>query len=334
MRPSGQTRTRHNPQLREARERCERTVTMVVDILKTSKFPNDLEILLDQHFVTHAFPEGAEAMARFLDRHGDRIRGIASSSRGGLVDDTLMARLPKLEVISSYSAGTENIDAEAAARRGVKLVTSSQALADDVADVALALMLCLLRRLGAAERHVREGRWSQGAFELGNCLKAKKVGILGLGTIGREIARRAEAFRMEVGYTGRYPKADSPFRYFDRLADLAGWCDMLVVSCPGGPDTFHLVDAAILKALGPDRFLVNIARGSVVDEVALIAALQALTLKGAGLDVFNNEPAVPAELIASDRVVLLPHIGSGTVETRKAMGVSMVEALKAHLIED
>jgi len=194
----------------------------------------------------------------------------------------------------------------------------------------MGLTLATLRRMSLGDRYVRAGSWLKGALPLAQKVGGKTMGILGYGRIGKAIAKRAEAFGMHIVYHGRKPQADVAHKYYPKLADMAHDCDVLMVICPGGPATFHIVNAEVLKALGPEGTLINVARGSVVDEQALVKALTDGTLGAAGLDVFENEPRVPEALFALDQVVLQPHVGSATHETRKAMGDLTVDNLRAH----
>ncbi|MEI2418387.1 2-hydroxyacid dehydrogenase [Orrella sp. JC864] len=256
----------------------------------------------------------------YLREHGPRIRAIATSGRHG-ADRALIESLPALEAIISYGVGYDPIDVQAAHERGVAVSNTPGVLDACVADTALALLLAVSRRVCEADRFVRAGRWPSEGFGLGASLAGKRCGILGLGNIGLQIARRAEAFGMQVLYANRQPRPDAPAHYGYRpdAASLAQDSDWLVVAVPGGAGTRHLVDAGVLQALGPQGRLVNVARGSVVDEAALVQALQQGTIAGAGLDVFEHEPQVPAALMEMEQVVLLPHIASGTHETRQAM---------------
>jgi len=250
---------------------------------------------------------------------GDKIRGIVTSGIMG-TDNALLERLPNLEVISSFGVGYDAVDTAYIASRGIQLSNTPDVLNNAVADTALALLLCVSRKVSEAERFVRAGKWTTGKFPLGRDLTGKTCGIVGLGKIGKTIARRAAAFDMNIAYFRRgqaYP--DVSYTHYADLNELAKASDYLVVIVPGGPDTEKLINAQVLKALGSDSYLINVARGSVVDEKALIAALQAGEIAGAGLDVFEDEPNVPAELLSMDQVVLTPHIGSGTHETRQAM---------------
>lgn len=231
----------------------------------------------------------------------------------------LMARLPALRLVAAFGAGTDQIDHAAAKARGIVVTNTPAVTADDVADVALALILGLLRETMAADRWVRSGRWvREGAMPLATPLKGKRVGLLGFGSIGHAVALRAAACGMEPGYFARSPRPVAWQRLPGPLA-LATWSDVLVVALPSTGATRGMVDAAMLAALGPQGWLVNVARGDVVDEAALVAAIEAGTIAGAGLDVFADEPQVPEALIASDRCVLFPHIGSATTDTRRAM---------------
>ncbi|WP_449255341.1 2-hydroxyacid dehydrogenase [Bosea sp. (in: a-proteobacteria)] len=258
--------------------------------------------------------------------HGDRIRGIATTGKASL-DRTLLARLPALEIVACYSAGLDNIDTEALAKRGIALTNSSAALADEVADLAIALMVMARRRLVAADAHVRSGAWAGGAFPLGRSVRGARIGLLGLGHIGSGIARRAEAMGMHPRYCTRRPVAGCAYPHHPNAEALASDSDVFVVACPGGVRNRGLVDEAVLAALGPESTLVNIARGDIIDEPALVDALATGRLGSAGLDVFADEPNVPARLRELQNVVLAPHLGSATLETRSAMGASVVRSL-------
>lgn len=260
---------------------------------------------------------------------GRQIRAIATTGKGPVSGD-LIERLPNLEIIASYSAGLDGIDTGTAERRGVKVANTSHILCDDVADIALWLVIGVARRLLAADRYIRVGAWPGGAFPLTRSMRGLKVGILGLGHIGQAVAQRLTSCGAEVGYHNRSSKLGVSYPYFDQLVSMARWCDGLVVCCPGGAKTHHLVDRDILRAVGPEGFVVNIARGSIVDEAALIRCLEEGDICAAGLDVFANEPEVPERLRQDDRVILLPHLGSGTLSTRIEMGRAMVGALLDH----
>jgi len=256
-----------------------------------------------------------------------RARALITSGLDG-APASLIARMPKLEIITVNSVGYDLVDMQTAIARGIPVTHTPNVLTDDVADLALGLMLMTSRRLGVADRFVRAGRWMQEKFPVSGKVSGKRLGILGLGRIGRAIAARAEGFGMEILYTDR-AKMDAPYRFLPDILSLARESDFLMVASSAGPDAKHLVNAAVLDALGPDGILINIARGSVVDEVALIAALEQGKIGGAGLDVFEHEPNVPPALFGRDDVVLLPHIASSTRETRSDMGRLVISNLEA-----
>lgn len=243
----------------------------------------------------------------------------------------VLSRLPNVKMISVFGVGTDKLDLEECRRRGIIVATTRGTLNDDVADCALMLTIALHRELLPQDRFARDGGWArEGKAWLTHTMAGKKLGIFGMGDIGVEIARRAEAFRMEVGYHNR-SRRDAPQRYFDTLAGLADWCDTLVLAAPGTAETFHVVNAAMLDRIGPQGFLVNIARGQLVDEAALVAALDAGRIAGAGLDVFEDEPRPHPGLIASPRTVLTPHAASATVETRTRMAGKVVSNLRDYI---
>lgn len=257
------------------------------------------------------------------------VRAVVTSGRVG-VPSELMAALPNLEIVTNFGVGYDTTDVEQAVARGIRVTNTPDVLTDCVADTALGLMLDVFRRFGASERFLREGRWESGGFPLTRRFSGSTVGVLGLGRIGQAIARRAAAFDTTILYTTRRPVDGVEWEHVASAVDLARRSDVLVVAVPGGASTENLVDAEVIRALGPDGFLVNIARGSVVDEDALIAALEAGEIAGAGLDVFAHEPHVPERLIRDD-VTLLPHVGSGTHETRADMRDLTLANLRAHL---
>ena len=258
-----------------------------------------------------------------------RIRAIAGSGESK-VSRELIAQLPKLEVISVFGVGYDGVDVAAARERGISVTNTPDVLNDEVADLAIGLAIAVARRIPQADRYVREGKWPGGPMPLARKMSGARLGIVGLGRIGNAIAKRAEAFGMTIAYTSRNARPESPYRYLPSAEALAAEVDFLVVITPGGAGTRKLIDAKVLKALGKDGYLINVARGSVVDEAALIEALQNGTIAGAGLDVFENEPNVPAALAALDNVVLTPHVGSATWQTRHAMGDLAFGNLVAH----
>lgn len=266
-------------------------------------------------------PELHDAVAErhtAVDEPRDDVVAIVCTN-SGRVDADLISSLPGLRVIANHGVGYDNIDLDACRERGVVVSNTPGVLDAAVAETALGLLIATVRRLPQADRFVREGRWSDGAFPLTPQVAGSRVGIVGLGRIGTTIADLLAALGCEVSYHNRRPKPGSPYRYVDDLTALAAGVDALVLVVPGGPDTEGLVDAAVLDALGPDGVLVNVARGSVVDQPALVEALQQGRLGAAGLDVYLGEPEVPEALRALDTVVLLPHVGSATVPTRAAM---------------
>jgi len=257
------------------------------------------------------------------------VRGLATEANRG-ASRALIAALPRLEMISCFGVGIDLIDLDAARERGVPVTNTPGILGDEVADLAIGLMLASARQIVYADRFVREGLWQKAPISLGRSVSGKTMGVLGLGGIGRAIADRGAAFRMHVIYNGPRRKPDAPYEYVADVVELARRSDYLMVACKGGPETRHLVSAAVIEALGPSGTLVNVARGSVVDEAALASALGSKRLGYAALDVFENAPHVRPELLALPNVIVQPHHGSATVETRGAMGALMVENLLAH----
>jgi lactate dehydrogenase-like 2-hydroxyacid dehydrogenase len=259
----------------------------------------------------------------------ERAEDIVAVANGGTtIDGEFLDRLPSLQIIASFGVGYDKIDAAAAADRGVVVTNTPGVLDDEVADTALGLLLMTVRELPQAERYLRAGRWQkEGPYPLTpTTVHGRTMGILGLGRIGEAIAHRAKAFGVSVAYHNRRRK-DVAYRYYPTLLELAREVDVLMVVIPGGEDTRHLVNAEILEALGPNGILINVARGSVVDEAALVEALRSKAILGAGLDVFEHEPAVHPGLLEVDNAVLLPHVGSASVPTRDAMGRLVVENL-------
>lgn len=266
--------------------------------------------------------------ASFLAAQGAEFTGVVTTASIGLKAEVIGA-LPRLQVISSFGVGFDALDIGAAKARGVQVGYTPGVLNDCVADMAFALMLDVSRGIAASDRFVRRGEWPQARFALGTRVSGKRLGIVGMGRIGQAVAERASGFRMEVGYHNRRPAEGCLLSYFESLTALAQWADYLVLTVAGGTDTRHLVNRDVLNALGPHGYLINVARGSVVDEAALIDALTERRIAGAGLDVFENEPSVPDALIALDNVVLTPHTASATHETRRAMADLVLENLES-----
>lgn len=245
------------------------------------------------------------------------------------VDGALLDALPEVRHVAQVAVGYDNVDVEACRARSVLVTHTPDVLTDEVADLSVGLLIATVRQLPQADRYLRAGGWLQRPYPLTPTLRGRTVGILGLGRIGKAIATRLQAFGLTIEYHGRRPQADAPYRYRPTLLELARSCDVLIVAASGGAETRHLVNAEVLAALGPQGVLINIGRGSVVDERALIDALREHRILAAGLDVFDDEPRVPAELIAMEQVVLLPHVASASEHTRNAMGQLVIDNLVA-----
>jgi lactate dehydrogenase-like 2-hydroxyacid dehydrogenase len=266
-----------------------------------------------------------------LASHAAGATALVTSVRRGC-SAAMIERLPELRLISSWGVGYETIDVAAANARGIRVTNTPHVLDDCVADMAWALLLAAARRTSEGDRYVKGGQWRTiGAFPLTTKVSGKRLGILGLGRIGEAVARRGAGFDMEVRYHNRRARADTSYRHEPSLTELARWADFLVVACVGGPATRHLVSAEVIDALGPQGILINIARGTVIDQQAMVTALVAGRLGGAGLDVLENEPAAPPELLEMDQVTLMPHTGSATRDTRRAMEQLVIDNLEAFL---
>ena len=279
---------------------------------------NEFEIL---------YPEGTADPAACVREAAARVRAVITNGTTG-IDAATIAALPKLELICSFSAGYEQVDVGAARQRGITVSHGPGVNAASAAELAIGLLVAAQRGVVHRDRLIRSGGWADARW-LSPTIGGKRLGIVGLGVVGAAIATRAVAFDMAIGYHNRRPRGGVPYR-FDTLQALAEWSDHVVVSCPGGVATRHLIDRTILNALGPNGYLVNIARGSVVETQALIAALEAGTIAGAALDVYEDEPAIPAALAAMDNVVLLPHVGGFTAEAFRAGFELVRENLRAH----
>jgi lactate dehydrogenase-like 2-hydroxyacid dehydrogenase len=285
---------------------------MKIDILQLGAFPPPLQAMIDAKFQVHT-----EAELQGNDALRNAIRGIITRSAVD-VPPALVESLPNLQIISTSGVGYDRIPRDVAARRGIVVTNTPDVLNTAVAELCVGLVLSLLRRIPEAQRFVMDGKWAKSPFAMGSNLSGKDVGIVGLGRIGKEIARRLDAFDVKLSYFGRNDQKLA-YRFEPDLHALARRSDVLIVAAPGGADTSKLIDGAVLEALGPEGYLVNMARGSLVDETALLDALSNRRIAGAGLDVFENEPNIDARFLGLDNVVLTPHIASATNETRHAM---------------
>jgi lactate dehydrogenase-like 2-hydroxyacid dehydrogenase len=267
---------------------------------------------------------------KFFAETAPRVRGLAVAATEERVDGAFMTRFPRLEIVASFGVGYDHVDARWAGEHGITVTNTPDVLTEEVADTALGLLLCTVREFPQAERYLRAGKWREKNYPLSKAtLRDRTVGVVGMGRIGQAIAHRIAAMQVPVVYHSRRPAAGVPYRHYPKLMDMARDVDVLMVITPGGAETKNMIDAQVLAALGPDGILINMSRGSVVDEPALIKALQQRTILSAGLDVFAREPEVPAELIAMDHVVLFPHLGSASVATREKMDQLVVDNLLA-----
>jgi lactate dehydrogenase-like 2-hydroxyacid dehydrogenase len=265
----------------------------------------------------------------FVAAHG-HVRAIACSATTELIPGSFMARFPDLQIVSTFGVGYDHVDVGWAAAHGVIVTNTPNVLTEEVADTAIGLLLCTVREFPQAERFVRAGKWSKRGYPLSRAtLRNRTVGLVGMGAIGQAIARRLDAFAVPVVYHARHRRPALPYRYYGTLIDMARDVDVLLAIVPGGSATANMIDAAVLDALGPDGILINMARGSVVDEPALIKALEEKRIMSAGLDVYATEPEVPPELIAMDNVVLFPHLGSASDHTRQQMDQLVVDNILA-----
>ncbi|HSI41681.1 MAG TPA: 2-hydroxyacid dehydrogenase [Xanthobacteraceae bacterium] len=297
------------------------------EILQTGPQMAMIEAQLANHFTVHRLDRDDAAA---LSAHAPRIRAIVTGvGTKRRVDAALLDRFPAVELVANFGVGYDSVDATEAARRGVYVTNTPGVLDDEVADLAVALLLATVRRIPQADRYVRAGAWEGAAFPLTATLRDRTIGIAGMGRIGKAIARRLAGFGRPIVYHSRRPAPDVPYRHYGDLLQMAWEVDALIVIVPGGAQTRHIINEEVLAALGPNGVLVNVARGSVVDEEALIRALAGGAIAAAGLDVFEAEPHVPEALRALDNVVLLPHIASATHLTRNAMGQLVVDNLRA-----
>ena len=298
---------------------------MTIEILQTGPLLASCEKALAERYTVHKLHETEDKDA-WLATNGARIRAHAGSG----VQKPLMEALPNLEIIASFGVGYDNIDTATAKAKNIRVTNTPDVLNDAVAELTIGLMISLARRIPQSDQFVRQGKWPGNSFGLFSELTGKTVGILGLGRIGKEIAARAQAMKMRVVYYGRSHQPAVPHIYYDNLEDMARDSDWLVVIAPGGKGTDGIVSRKVLEALGPQGKLVNVARGTLIDEAAMVELLQNGGLGGAALDVFEKEPEVPAALLGLDNVVLSPHQGSATNQTRDAMGALLVANLDRH----
>jgi len=287
-----------------------------------------MPLVLDQlaaKFTLHRLWEQSDKDA-YLASVASQVRGLAVGGHVK-VDPAYFAKFPKLEIVSNFGVGYDSVDAKYAGQHKIMVTNTPDVLTEEVADTCLGLVLMTVKEMPHSERWLRAGHWAnKGAYPLTHTtLRGQKVGIFGLGRIGKAIAKRLEAFGVEISYHNRRKVSDVSYRYYDSLKELASAVTMLISVAPGGPETHHIINAEVFKALGPQCIFINIGRGSAVDEKAMVAALQNKTIWSVGLDVFEFEPNVPAELIAMENIVLLPHIGSGTHHTRGLMGQLVVD---------
>ncbi len=304
------------------------SATATVAYVLSRANPPQLGPTLERHFRVHGLPDTAD-IADSVAGFADTVQALVTTTVAG-ADRRLIEALPNLELIVCLGGHVDRIDRQAAAARHIPLTNTPNVSAPDVADLAIALMLGIARRVCESDRFVRAGRWKKSPMPFGRRVNGKRLGIVGLGNIGRIVARRAEGFDMQIAYYGRGPKAGVPYRFYDDLATMAAEVDFLTLHCQSGPETCRLIDARVLKALGPEGFLINAARGEVVDEKALIQALRERTIAGAGLDVFENEPNISTEFMDLDNVVVQAHHGAYTVETKQIMTDLALANLQAH----
>jgi lactate dehydrogenase-like 2-hydroxyacid dehydrogenase len=300
-------------------------------LLQTGPMMPLIEFQLPEVFEVHRLHEAKDRDA-LIAGVGPRIAAVCTGSHTGVkTDEALMARLPRLRVIGNFGVGYDTVDVAAAARRGIVITNTPGVLTEEVADTALGLLLMTVRELSKAERHLRTGQWAaKGDYRLTPAsLRNRKIGMVGLGRIGKAIARRCEAFGMPISYYGRRRQSEVGYTYYSDLSTMARETGTLIVITPGGPETRHMINAKVLEALGPEGILINVARGSVIDEDALIAALSERKIFAAGLDVYLNEPNIDPRLLTLDNAVLLPHVGSASQFTRDRMGQLVVDNLAA-----
>ena len=306
-------------------------MTLPHKLLNIGRLPPTLVQRLAAHYELVMLADQADPAA-YLAAHGADYQALVTSAAVG-ADAAMLQALPRLRVLSSFGVGLDKVEVELALGRGIAVGYTPDVLNDCVADTTFGLLIDVARGFSAADRFVRRGGWLKGTYPLGRKVSGARLGLVGMGRIGRSIAQRALGFEMDVRYHSRRVVGDVPYRHEPALIELARWADFLVLITAGGAGTRHLVNAEVLDALGANGYLINVARGSVVDQAALVDALVAGRIAGAGLDVFNDEPKVPEALMALDRVVLLPHMGSATVQTRQAMADRVFDNLQSFFSE-
>ena len=297
------------------------------DLLLTGKMVPVVEESVDKLFTVHRLANAKDRDA-FLAEVSPRIRAIGTGGQFA-VTAAIMEKMPKLEIVSNFGVGYDSVDAKWAGEHGIVVTNTPDVLNDEVADTTVALLLNTLRELPEAEKYLRAGKWLEKPYPLTNTLRDRIIGIVGMGRIGKTIAKRLEGFDRPIVYHSRKPAPGVTYKHYPDLVAMAKDVDVLIVIVPGGPATKNMINAQVLKALGPNGVLINVARGSVVDEPALIEALNNKTILAAGLDVFAQEPKVPQALIDMKNVALLPHVASATHWTRNAMGQLVVDNLAA-----
>ncbi len=296
-------------------------------VIKVARVPDALTQQLHERFALEDV--GPNPDAARLQSAAPGTRALVANGES-VVSAELIAALPDLELITVFGVGYDGVNVSAARARGIHVTHTPNVLTDDVADLAIGLLIATSRQLHRADRYVREGRWPSGAYPLTRKVSGSRLGIVGLGRIGTAVAHRAAAFGMEIAYHNRRRRADVPYRYAETLLQLAASVDVLIVCAQGGAETRHLVNAKVIEALGPTGILINVGRGSIVDEAAVATALRDGKLGGAGLDVFEREPHVLPALLECENAILTPHVGSATASTRKAMGDLVLANLEAY----
>ncbi|KAJ4952109.1 hypothetical protein NE237_028941 [Protea cynaroides] len=301
-----------------------------IGVVMMYPFSSYLEEELDKRFKLFRCWKSSN-QKEFLKENSNSIRALVGNATIGADAETIDI-LPKLEIISSYSVGLDKVDLVKCKEKGVRVTNTPDVLTEDVADIAIGLIIATLRKICESDRYVRTGLWVKGDYKLTTKFSGKSVGILGLGRIGSAIAKRAEAFGCSISYYSRSEKPNTNYKYYPSVLELAKNCQILVIACPLTKETYHVVNREVIEAVGPKGIIVNIGRGPHIDEPELVSALVEGRLGGAGLDVFENEPHVPEQLFGLDNVVLLPHVGSGTWETRKVMADLVTGNLEAHFL--